>query len=371
MSRMGTKMKRFSILLLIVVLSTTGMLLQRCGQTELGPVTVNVSGDFFQYLSDYQFFKGELKDLQPNDGVLPYDLNSTLFTDYAHKARFVWMPDGKAATYDPEHAFDFPEGAALIKNFYYPNDFNDEAQGRHILETRLLIKREDGWVGLPYIWNDKQTDAELKVAGGRKDVSWIHYDGSERSVNYVIPNKNQCKGCHEYNKAWTPIGPKAKHLNRDLAYADGPMNQLEKWAETGYLTGAPASETAPQLPVWTDEQTGSLDERARAYLDVNCAHCHNPKGPGNTSGLHLNVEETDCTSRGFYKTNVAAGRGGGHLLYDIHPARADSSIFIFRMESTDPGIMMPELGRKLIHEEAVAMLRKWIDRMDSSQPCVN
>jgi len=308
--------------------------------------------------------------LEPNDGVLPYTLNSTLFTDYAHKARFVWMPEGTSARYSPDREFDFPVGTILIKNFYYPFDFRDESKGRRIIETRLLIHREDGWVGLPYIWNEEQTDATLQLAGGQTDVSWVHDDGSERSVRYTIPNKNQCKSCHEYDKVMVPIGPKAKHLNRSFAYADGTMNQLEKWAAEGYLVGFSPSENTPKLPVWDDEQSGTLDERARAWLDINCAHCHNAEGPGNTSGLFLNVEETDCTKRGFYKTNVAAGRGGGQFLYDIAPGQPDSSILVYRLESTDPGIMMPELGRKLVHEESVQLIRQWISEMDADDPCV-
>lgn len=336
-----------------------------------GPVNVPVSGDHFKKLSEYHLFRGELKNLEANDGVLPYSLNSTLFTDYAHKARFVWMPVGKAAEYSPESEFKFPVGAVLVKNFFYPFDFRDESKGRRIIETRLLIHREDGWVGLPYIWNEEQTDAQLELAGGRTDVSWIHDDGSQRSVNYVIPNKNQCKGCHEYDKAMVPIGTKAKHLNLEFAYADGEMNQLEKWTANGYLAGyAPSTET-PKLAVWDDEKTGTLDERARAWLDINCAHCHNAKGPGNTSGFFLNIEETDCVKRGFKKTNVAAGRGGGQFLYDIVPGQPDSSIIVYRMESNDPGIMMPELGRKLVHEEAMHVIRQWITEMDKNLPCVN
>jgi uncharacterized repeat protein (TIGR03806 family) len=345
--------------------------LQQCGNVSVGPVTVNTGGDFFRNLSEYNFFRGAIKDLSPNEGVLPYSLNSTLFTDYAHKARFVWMPEGTTAQYDPELAFSFPVGAVLIKNFYYPFDFRDESKGRRILETRLLVHREDGWVGLPYIWNEEQTDATLQVAGGRMDVNWTHYDGTDRTVNYVVPNKNQCKGCHEYDKQWTPIGPKAKHLNGAYNYSEGAVNQLEKWTAVGYLSGAPAAATAPRLAVWDDPATGTLEDRARAWLDINCAHCHNPKGPGNTSGLHLNVEETDCAARGYLKTNVAAGRGSGNLMYDIHPGEPDSSIIVFRMESTDPGIMMPELGRKLVHEEAMQVIRQWIAEMDAENPCVN
>jgi uncharacterized repeat protein (TIGR03806 family) len=364
-------MKRISVMVLVMLCVGASLVLQQCDKMGVGPVTVPVSGDFLPTLSAYNFFLGNMADLVPNDRVLPYDLNSSLFTDYAHKARFVWMPKGAAAEYTDTKSFKFPVGAVLIKNFYYPFDFRDETKGRRIMETRLLINREDGWVALPYIWNKEQNDATLELAGGRADVSWIHSDGSNREVNYVIPNKNQCKGCHESNKVMTPIGPQAKHINKTFDYADGTMNQLEKWTAMGYLFGTPAAASAPKLAVWNDPSTGSVEERSRAWLDINCAHCHNPQGPGNTSGFHLNVEETDCTARGVYKTNIAAGRGSGNLMYDILPGNPDSSIVAFRMASTDPGIMMPELGRKLVHTESLELIREWISGMNPEKPCGN
>lgn len=355
----------------VMLLVGASFVLQQCGEVKIGPVSVAITGDFFPNLSQYNFFQGNISNLLPNERVLPYDLNSALFSDYAHKARFVWMPEGTAAAYTDTGAFVFPVGAVLIKNFYYPHDFRDEAKGRRIMETRLLINRQEGWVALPYIWNKEQTEATLQVAGGREDIAWIHTDGKQRQVNYVVPNKNQCKGCHEDLKVMTPIGPKAKHLNKAFAYAEGEMNQLEKWTAIGYLQGAPAVAGAPKLAMWNDPSSGTLDTRARAYLDINCAHCHSHGGPANTSGLHLHSEENECLEIGVMKNNIAAGRGSGNLHFDIVPGKPDSSIMVFRMASTDPGIMMPELGRKLVHDEGLALIREWIGSMDPAVPCPN
>ncbi len=217
---------------------------------------------------------------------------------------------------------------------------------------------------MPYIWNDEQTDATLEVAGGKMDVSWIHDDGAERKVNYVVPNKNQCKGCHEVAGKFSPIGPKAKHLNKTYSYANGEKNQLEKWVEMTYLKNCPSPDKAPKMAVWNDPATGSLEERAKPWLDINCAHCHNADGPANTSGLLLNTEITDATVAGICKTPVAAGRGAGDFTYDIVPGKADSSILVFRMESTDPGIMMPEIGRMLVHDEGLALVKEWINSLE-------
>ena len=134
-----------------------------------------------------------------------------------------------------------------------------------------------------------------------------------------------------------PIGPKARHLNRDFAYADGKENQLAHWSRLGVLAGAPAPEQAPRLAVWDDPKTGTLDARARAWLEINCAHCHNPEGPARNSGLDLLASQQNPTSFGVMKPPVAAGIGSGGLPYDIVPGKPDQSILAFRIASTHPG----------------------------------
>ena len=173
-------------------------------------------------------------------------------------------------------------GTVIAKTFAYPVDTRNPQRGERLLETRVLLRQADDWVGLPYVWNKEQTEATLDVAGGTIDVSWIHTDGSERKNNYIIPNANQCKGCHKQGDTMTPLGPKARHLNRDFAYATGSENQLEYWTRHGALTGAPAPASAPRLAMWDHPETGTLDQRARAWLEINCAHCHNPRGPAAT-----------------------------------------------------------------------------------------
>jgi uncharacterized repeat protein (TIGR03806 family) len=328
---------------------------------EQPPVQVDINAAYPKKLSEYNFFIGNPYDLKPNDGVVPYDINTPLFSDYTVKHRFVWMPPGTSAQYDPDEAFSFPVGAVLIKSFGYLRDMRDPSKGEDILETRLLVHKADGWVGLPYVWNADKSDADLKVAGGEVHAEWTHSDGSKRSNNYILPNMNQCKGCHDVSGAIVPIGPKARHLNKSFAYDGGAENQLAHWSKIGYLNGAP--EEAPRLPVWDDPATGTVAERARAYLDANCMHCHNPKGPADTSGLDLRYSQTDPRQWGVMKPPVAAGRGAGDNLFDIVPGKPDESILIFRLDSTDPGIMMPELPRRLVHEEAVALLREWIGSM--------
>ena len=318
----------------------------------------------YEKLSEYQFFKGDLANLEPNERVLPYDLNSPLFTDYAHKARFVWMPEGAGAIYKSDQVLDFPEKTVLIKNFFYENDETDPAKGVRHIETRLLINRGDEWEAVGYIWNEEQTDAYREVIGGIQELSWINHENQGQTINYIIPNKNQCKGCHELGKKLVPIGPKVGHLNKSFAYTDGEMNQLEKWASVGYLTGYEPAEAHPKTAAWDDESSGSVQERALAYLDINCGHCHNPDGPANTSGLHLQYNTVPGRALGIYKATVSAGAGTGGHTYSIVPGKPEESILIYRMNSTDPGAMMPELGRTLVHEEGIALIREWIEGME-------
>lgn len=314
-------------------------------------------------LSDYNFFSGNINALIPSSDVLPYDLNSPLFSDYSTKERFVWMPDGTAASYTTDHVLDFPEGAILIKNFYYNNDDRDLSKGRRLMETRLLINRGEEWDAYGYTWNEEQTDAHYDVVGDIKEVSWINADGEMMNVDYIIPNKNQCKGCHAYDNKLKPIGPKVRNLNKAFQYTDGEMNQLDRWAAMGYLSEYQSENEHPKVAVWNDSSAG-LHDRAMAYLDINCGHCHNPKGAGNTSGLTLFADQAQNVHLGVYKATVSAGAGTGGHTYSIVPGSPETSIMVYRMRSLNPGAMMPELGRQSVHEEGVELIAQWIREMD-------
>ncbi len=319
---------------------------------------------YFQFhdnLSDYHFFTGEMKNLLPADGVVPYGLHTPLFSNYAEKARFIKLPVGTKATYSQDSIFDLPKGTVLIKNFYFPNDFRDESKGRRIIETRILAHRENGWATYQYIWNKEQTEAVFEPIGDITTVDYIDSKGKKVSLQYLIPTQAQCMGCHKQNNGLQPIGIAARHLNGHYVYTSGKQNQLQYWQQHGMIDLPSA--TIASNAIWNDEHSGTLDQRARAYLDINCGHCHNPNGPGSSSGLFLNMQETNSVRLGIYKTPVAAGRATGNFSFDIHPGKPDKSILLYRMKSTDPGIAMPEVGREVVHKEGVALISKWIAEM--------
>jgi uncharacterized repeat protein (TIGR03806 family) len=332
---------------------------------EEEPTGIELSSLGNTTLSSYGFFQGDLKNLDPVEGVVHYELNSPLFSDYAYKKRFIRFPEGKHATYHHDDVFDFPEGTVLIKNFYYPADFRKPDENIRLLETRLLMLESGSWKALPYIWNEEQTEAYLDVAGKSIDVAWTHYDGTQKQVVYSVPDMNQCKGCHLRGDKVTPIGPVARQLN---GTGEGnTVNQLINLAEHGWLQGLPALDQVPRLVSYEDEEE-QLDLRARAWLEVNCAHCHRPDGPAKTSGLHLLADVKDPFALGVGKPPVAAGRGSGGLKYDIVPGNPRESILFYRINSDDPGVMMPELGKSMIHEEGVELVREWINEMKKSAP---
>lgn len=312
---------------------------------------------FHENLSEYNFFTGELKLLQPAAGIVPYDLNTPLFSNYAEKLRFIKLPAGTRAVYNDSSIFSFPVGTILIKNFYYYDDYRRPEKGRKIIETRLLAHRNDGWATYQYIWNEEQTEAVFEPIGDLITVNYTDSKGKKISAPYVIPNQNQCKGCHAQGNKLFPIGPAARHLNGEYNYREGKQNQIAYWVKNGMIDQP--SGTVPANAKWL-ARNASTEAKARAYLDINCGFCHSRKGPANTSGLFLDIHNNNPTALGINKTPVAAGRGSGGLQFDIVPGHPSKSILIYRMTSTDPGVSMPEIGREQIHKEGVALISEWI-----------
>ena len=316
-----------------------------------------LSDTFPNKLSEFNFFIDTSAQV-PHDKVVPYELISTLFSDYSYKQRWVYVPTNQKATYYNERSvFNFPIGSALIKTFYYPIDERDPSQGMNLLETRLLLRKENGWEAVSYAWNDEQNEAYKKIAGKTINVSWTNFLGEEEDVRYRVPNVNQCKECHASDDKITPIGPKARNINKDFKYEEGEFNQLDYWMTKQIIDSYQLELVSPVD--WSDESQ-NINDRVRSYLDVNCGHCHSPTGNANSTGLYLHLDETRDIHLGIYKKPVATGRGSGGLKYSIVPGKPEESILLHRMISLDPGVMMPESGRALSHQEAVEMVREWI-----------
>tara|TARA_B100001250_G_scaffold411206_1_gene439353 strand:+ start:248 stop:1285 length:1038 start_codon:yes stop_codon:yes gene_type:complete len=315
--------------------------------------------DFSQapkFLSEFGFFQ-DMQNQIPAEDVHPYSLVSPLFSDQTDKLRFVYVPEGQKLGYVKDKVFIFPVGSTLIKTFAYLNKNGPLKQ--QLLETRLLINTNEGWKAISYVWNEEQTDAKRAIAGATIPTTFIDSQGNLVGVRYRAPNQNQCKECHQVNKVMTPIGPKARNMNKNLNYQSGEMNQLLYWAALGWIDQKLDSVSIASY----EDVNASLDDRARAYLDINCGHCHIPGGSADTTGLYLNLIEENQEKLGIYKKPVAAGRASGNLKYSIVPGHSDDSIMLFRMESLDPGIMMPESGRALADDAGIKLIKDWIDKL--------
>ncbi|MEM6857646.1 MAG: SO2930 family diheme c-type cytochrome [Pseudomonadota bacterium] len=296
-------------------------------------------------LSEYGFFQ-DVAGRQPGANVIPYKLNTPLWSDGADKLRYIYVPEGKMMSDTGDGGLlDLPVGSAIIKTFAF-----GKGEDQRYIETRLLLHRADGWLALPYKWNEKQTEARLALVGARMELT--RPDGE--TISYQVPNKNQCKQCHVKDKVVTPIGPKSRNLSREW---------LEVQTDEGRMAALPA--VRDTVPYW-DERDGisDLEPLARGYLDVNCAHCHQPGGSASNSGLDLRWEQQDAHAIGIAKPPVAAGRGAGGHKVSIAPGDPDASILVYRMSSTEAGVAMPELGRSTNDPEGIAVVREWIAGME-------
>jgi uncharacterized repeat protein (TIGR03806 family) len=354
-------------------------------------------------LSDYNLFSDASDPATgPNSNGIPYDLSTPLFTDYATKYRFVFVPEGEVATYSEHEVIEFPVGSVLVKTFSMPADTANRGVNETNIETRLLIHRADGWTAIPYYW-DSATDASYIVTGKTIADVTITHDGQPLTFDYGVPQKNQCTNCHavvpvldkndptdKRKSIFKPIGPKARFLNNDYDYAGGVENQLAHWESAGILISAPTDKTTiASAPIFKDTtditalSTEDLNTMARGYLDINCAHCHrdaltisepNYAGAAGDSGLTVEFNRNFDTEQGRFgicKTAVAGGypaEESGYNQYprDVVPQHADRSYLLYRMNTNDGRHKMPELGRASTHKEGVALVRAWINSLDAN-----
>ena len=324
-------------------------------------------------LSELGLFTGSPADggLQPVEGNVPYTLTTPLFSDYALKSRTLHVPPGKTAGYRAQDVFDLPVGTLITKTFSFPADLREPEKNVRVIETRVLMRRPDGWEAYPYFWNEAQTEAAL-ANGGRvvRNVQLIGEDGVRRTFDYRVPSKNECQKCHHVlgtggTQVMVPIGVKARYLNRDHTYGGQPRNQLQHLADLGKLVELPALEQVPRAPDAFNPAEADLDARARTYLDINCAHCHSAKAQaGDTSRLFLDFGSTaePSLNMGVCKRPGSAGSGVGGE-FDIVPGDHSVSILWYRMHTEESGKMMPELGRALRHAEGSRLVADWIDAM--------
>lgn len=350
------------------------------------PVSFDPDAPPPERLAGYNLFEWEpgTMNFRFNERVVPYEMNTELFTDYAVKLRAIYVPEGESGSFDPKRIFDFPVGSLLLKNFMLPEDLREPEQNVRLIETRVYIHTSKGWRGYPYIWDASGEYAFYAPSGEVREISFLDRDGEELTSRYLVPQQNQCIQCHELNdpatglRYQTLIGPKARYLNRDRDYGEGPENQLTKLAKEGLLKGLPNLDSVERAFDFREIEAADLEDlddqtvnkAARDYLDINCAHCHNAQGvQGNASRLFLNYDLEETGGEDWeHKLGICKRPGSAgdveNRSFDIVPGDPDDSILIFRVESTLPRQMMPALARSLQHREGIELLREWVLRME-------
>ena len=337
------------------------------GSDSDGGVTPAPEGSPYQSLAEWHLFK-DAKAQTPEDRVVPYGVIAQLFSDYAYKRRFIYVPEGKRIGYSPTEKWSFPVGTILVKTFSYLADGKDPKNGERLLETRLLIHEASGWAPHTYVWNEAQTVATLTSGGDTIDSQVVTSSGDRVTNSYMVPSENDCRTCHGRLGHTDTLGGRTRQLDRDGDYGSGPENQIDHLAKLGLLDTAPEP-PASRVHLVDPFGTAPISERARSYLDGNCAHCHQPgTSAGSASGFWVDYPSTDPAviqnaHWGLCKQPTAASGSTCGLRFDIVPAKPNESIIVCRMESTSARARMPPIGRNLVHTEGVALLSEWITGM--------
>jgi uncharacterized repeat protein (TIGR03806 family) len=328
------------------------------GDAATTGVRVDVTETPYSWLSDYGLFEGAPRDLVPAPELWPFEPVSALWSDRALKRRQLYVPEGETIGFDDSDDWNFPVGTVAVKTFLFPRDWRKPDHELDPIETRLLVREARGFQGYVYLWNEERTDAALLLPGKRLTIEYLDEDGQPAEQKYQVPNQNQCDNCHARDDEMFLLGVHTRQLNHEIA-GESP---LDAFADAGLFAHAlPARD---ELPALADPRgKAPLDERARAWLEANCAHCHRPGGGGGRSGLVLLASEDEPRAYGVCKAPVAAGTGSGGLSHDIVPGRPDESIAVFRMESDDPEVRMPELPVLTADPFGTKLVRDWIAAM--------
>ena len=345
----------------------------RCLSQQPGPNWAALSSVDCPLLSHYRLFADQRDPRVTATGSgLPFTPASGLFSDHANKYRFVFLPDGGRARYRDTFGLQFPVGTVLAKTFALP--VGQAGGDDRLMETRLLIHREEGWVGLPYAWREEGSDAEL-VRIGKSVPAYVMVEGIQQEFTYQVPGVLACRQCHQgrtENEVMTPLGTTVRQLNHWQDYPTGSENQLVYWQQQGRLYDVPDASLWPRAVDWKDT-TESLVLRSKSWLDINCSHCHSDVGSGALSGLRLEFWR-DESGYEYGICNPAQGYYGGEhsLTYDIIPGDSAQSVMPYRLSAErsthNAKDMMPPLGRSLADHDAADLIRQWIDAMPG-QPC--
>jgi len=311
---------------------------------QLTPGNVNYASGFPESLADTGCADAD-DPSQAMTGMLPYEINTPLWTDRADKKRWFSLPPGTHISVDDDGHWRFPVGSVLRKDFYLDGQ---------LIETRLLARHKDGgWEPYSYMWNEQGTDAGLLPGGGQVDFN---------GQRWTYPNRGQCFECHS-GIAGRSLGLDTGQMNRRITPPGTAslVNQIDWLRSQGALIEQPAQQIIPAQ----DDQQADLADRARAYLHANCSFCHRPGGNG---GGQLDLRYTVS----FEQMNICdvssglddLGQPSAKLLY---PGDPSLSLLSLRMHTLD-GARMPPLGTGLEDKTGTLLIDTWIQSVSNCTP---
>lgn len=306
-------------------------------------------------LSDTGVFE-DLTTLTPASGFIGYDLNAPFWSDGTVKRRWIAVPDGDAIGFSATGAWTFPVGTVIVKHFELALVEGDPSSQRR-LETRLLVRRNDGWRGFTYRWNGAQTDANLTTQREQETLTVTLAAGGSRDQLYEYPSRTDCLGCHT-EAAGFVLGVRTRQLNRAFDYPAVTDNQLRAWNHIDLFTTDIGAESAYGAYPATDDASVATDTRARTYLEVNCAQCHRPGGPAPTA-MDLRFD-TIAAAMGVVDEPPTAGDLGIADARIAAPGDRSRSVLWQRMVALD-GTRMPPVGSHVVDEAGAELIGSWID----------
>lgn len=317
-----------------------------------------VSGKIPPLLSQTGVFSDTAKRIV-NPGLIPYDVNVAFWSDGADKSRWIAVPDGQIA-FSPAGEWRFPPGTVFVKSFDLPTDPANPAATRR-LETRLLVRDSSGGVyGVVYKWRPDGSDADLLAGSATENIAVKSANGEVQSQTWYYPSRQDCLTCHTA-LAGGVLGVKTRQLNRPFAYPSGVTdNELRAWNHLGLFAPGFNDDEVRDFAALAaaGDPTRSLQDRARSYLDANCAQCHRPGGT---------VANFDAR----YDTPLEKqALIGGPVLIDqgidrprvISPHDIWRSIAYMRVDTVGD-IKMPPLARETIDQKGVQLLADWINSL--------
>ncbi|MEM8767572.1 MAG: PQQ-dependent sugar dehydrogenase, partial [Pseudomonadota bacterium] len=307
-------------------------------------------------LSDTGVF-ADLPSLTAASGFIEYELNVPFWSDGTVKRRWVAVPDGERVDFDATGAWSFPVGTVVIKHFELELT-EGNASSRRRLETRLLVHREDGWRGFTYRWNGTGSDATLLPGRAEETITVTLAAGGTRDQRYVYPSRTECLSCHT-EAAGVTLGLRTRQLNRDFAYPAAVDNQLRSWNNIA-LFDRDIGSTSFEAYAASDDESVGLETRARAYLAVNCAQCHQPGGGAPTTlDLRFDVAAQDMNIIDVVPDAGDLGIADARL---VAPGDRARSVLYQRMVGLGAE-RMPPVGSHVVDETGADLIGRWIDSL--------